>query len=190
MPYGGGGRIPTVYVDGVFVGSLVRDDAYIAIEAEPGEHRVMTADSDGTADSTRYGRNSQSLVIDCPGGQRRFVHHNGRDGAKGGRRFLLEPATVDAMADRKLILTAVTAHDMPDTAPNYAPGVFSRTTTYDVVWEVQLRIKDMGLYDGRIDGGFNAETEAAVREFREQNGLQGDTLLDDHTLTALGIYDD
>jgi peptidoglycan hydrolase-like protein with peptidoglycan-binding domain len=43
------------------------------------------------------------------------------------------------------------------------------------------------LYDGAIDGNLSAETEEAIREFKQQNGLYGDTVLDDDTLAALGV---
>lgn len=189
-PLDGADSFAMVRLDGAFVGYLLGMDAYIHVEAEPGEHRITTIHSGGIPGDTKYGRNSQSLAIECLEGRQHFLHHHGRHNDKGERRFLLERATASGIADRRLILNAVSEPEIPDAIEDPIIAMRLGKETRDVVWAVQLALKDRDLYDGRIDGGFNEETEAAVREFREQNGLQGDTLLDDHTLTALGIYDD
>jgi hypothetical protein len=46
--------------------------------------------------------------------------------------------------------------------------------TYHVehVFEVQYRLRRLDLYDAAPDGRFGPETEAAVRDFQRQNGLQ------------------
>ena len=43
----------------------------------------------------------------------------------------------------------------------------------------QTALKCKGYYSGKIDGDFGQQTYEAVRKFRQDNYLQGDTIVDD-----------
>jgi peptidoglycan hydrolase-like protein with peptidoglycan-binding domain len=45
------------------------------------------------------------------------------------------------------------------------------------VGQIQQRLKDLGLYNGPIDGSYGGGTEAAIKRFQRNSGLQvdGDT---------------
>lgn len=56
------------------------------------------------------------------------------------------------------------------------------------VREMQQRLKDLKYYTGSVDGDFGAGTEAAVREFQQNNGLTVDGKAGKKTLEALYSY--
>ena len=60
----------------------------------------------------------------------------------------------------------------------------------EIIWKMQLRLRMLNYLQGPVTGYLNAETEAAARAFKKDQGLPGDTVLDDNTLTALGVFDD
>ncbi len=184
-----------VSLDDAYVGSLLNDDAYVHLTAAQGEHRITTSHCAGAFSSCgEYGVNSQTLSVDCRGGEQVFLHHNSKHKDRGDRDFVLEQ-TSGSIADRKLALNPVPGESRPaiDPVAHYDTtlhDVIARRDMTDLVWKVQLRLKDLDLYAGRIDGEFNSETRSALNDFREANGLRGGGLLDDNTLTALGVYDD
>lgn len=55
----------------------------------------------------------------------------------------------------------------------------------DEVQRVQQRLKDLGYYDGQVDGQYGAGTAEAVRLFQEQHGLTGDGIVGEGTRAAL-----
>ncbi len=59
----------------------------------------------------------------------------------------------------------------------------------DEVRELQQKLSAKGVNPGPIDGAFGPKTEAAVRRFQEQNGLQVDGIVGPQTFTALGMME-
>ncbi|CCO07959.1 L,D-transpeptidase family protein [Desulforamulus hydrothermalis] len=55
------------------------------------------------------------------------------------------------------------------------------------VYEVQRTLKRLGYYDGKVDGIFGYGMEAAVKKFRQANGLPPDNCVDRHMYQALGL---
>jgi len=55
------------------------------------------------------------------------------------------------------------------------------------VMAVQGRLRDMGYYHGGIDGVWGPDTEQAVAQFQQRNGLQPNAELNPATVTALGL---
>lgn len=55
----------------------------------------------------------------------------------------------------------------------------------DEVQRVQQRLKDLGYYDGQVDGQYGAGTAEAVRLFQEQHGLTGDGIVGEGTRAVL-----
>ena len=55
----------------------------------------------------------------------------------------------------------------------------------DTVKVAQQELKAEGLYNGMIDGRIGPQTQAAVRQFQQQNGLKTTAMLDQDTLQRL-----
>lgn len=55
------------------------------------------------------------------------------------------------------------------------------------VIEVQSKLKELGLYDGGVDGVYDVETAEAVKRFQEYNGLTANGVCGIETLKALGL---
>jgi Putative peptidoglycan binding domain len=55
------------------------------------------------------------------------------------------------------------------------------------IMQVQLRLRDLELYDGTIDGVMNPALVEAVRHFQTLKGMRDSGMLTTGTLTALGI---
>lgn len=58
-------------------------------------------------------------------------------------------------------------------------------STGTAVQNVQRRLKELGYYDGTIDGDFGENTEAAVKAFQKRNGLTADGKVGAMTLAML-----
>lgn len=185
----GGDSVTTLNFDDIYVGTFINDGAYFRIEATPGEHAVTTA----YCSSMEYrcgdfGINSQTLSIECTGGNQYFLHHDVRDKSRGAREFVLKTASPEGIDIRKLALSVLPGDQrLVRSPPDEATEIFARHMMKDLVWDVQLKLKDAGIYSGRIDGEFNEQTKSALRLFREQQGLDTGDLLDDFTLAALGV---
>lgn len=55
------------------------------------------------------------------------------------------------------------------------------------VTNIQTKLKNLGLYTDKIDGIYGKNTQAAVRTFQRQRGLQVDGIAGPQTLKALGL---
>ena len=57
----------------------------------------------------------------------------------------------------------------------------------DEVVQIQQKLKDMGYYQGTVDGMYGYQTMNAVKEFQSDNSLSVDGIAGTQTLQALGI---
>ena len=62
-------------------------------------------------------------------------------------------------------------------------------STGDEVTELQTRLKELGYYNGDVDGQYGNGTKEAVRLFQQQNGLDADGLFGGDTRSALFAED-
>lgn len=53
---------------------------------------------------------------------------------------------------------------------------------------LQRRLKELGLYDGPVDGEFGKVTQRAVKAFEKQNGLKEDGIVAGHLWSKLGTH--
>ena len=60
-------------------------------------------------------------------------------------------------------------------------------STGSQVSEIQSRLKNLGYYNGAVDGIFGTQTRDAVIKFQKKNGLTPDGIVGSKTLAALGI---
>lgn len=77
--------------------------------------------------------------------------------------------------------------DRPAPLPGYAAALSRMGSTGDEVRSIQQELKDRGLYTGKVDGVYGAQTESAVRKFQSQQGLTADGIAGPATLKKLGI---
>jgi hypothetical protein len=180
-----------IWLDEEMLGWLLDDDAFLFAPIRPGTHSLRTTQVATSLDDTAHGRHAQYLAFDCAAGDTVCLHHDSRHPDRKGRRFLLveEACAAKQLAKRRLILRPVAP------AENWQAAVSEQTIQVpglsdDVVWRVQRELRALDLYLGDMDGEMNDETVSAIRAFKQQRGLPGDTLLDDNTLAVLGLYDD
>jgi len=88
------------------------------------------------------------------------------------------------------------AADMNPTAPNIQSNMpatagtpqYSQTAvnpSKDEVRQAQQRLRDLGLYNGAIDGVLGQETKQALEKFQSSNGLSMTATLDQPTMDRL-----
>ena len=53
--------------------------------------------------------------------------------------------------------------------------------------QLQQKLKEKGLYNGRIDGILGPQTKKALQQFQQKQGIQGNGSLDQQTAEALGL---
>ena len=73
----------------------------------------------------------------------------------------------------------------PDPNATATPSVLKNGSAGEEVTRLQQRLKDLGYYDGLVDGQFGNGTRTAVTLFQQQNGLAADGLAGSATLTLL-----
>ncbi len=66
-------------------------------------------------------------------------------------------------------------------------GLSKQGSRGNEVKSIQLSLKNLGLYSGKVDGIFGKATKQAVIDFQRQNGLVADGIAGPKTLQALGI---
>ena len=62
-----------------------------------------------------------------------------------------------------------------------------QTLTKDHLKQVQERLKTEGVYAGPVDGELNAQTEAALRQYQQKQGLPISGAADEATLKELQV---
>jgi hypothetical protein len=183
-------NVIAVWLDGEVLGWFVEDDAFLFMAIEPGRHTLRTMHASSLLDNVVDGRYNQYLEFDCGARDSVYLHHNSRHPDKNGRRFLLveEDDGAAQLAKRHLILRPVT-EPQDWQAASSVPEYTVAQKDDETVWRVQRKLRMLGYFDGALDGELSDETIGAIRSFKRDNKLPGDTLLDDNTLTALGFYD-
>ena len=69
--------------------------------------------------------------------------------------------------------------------PTPTPPSMRLGFTGEAVRTVQRKLKELGYYNGSVDGDFGPETEKAVKEFQKANGLTPDGKVGEQTLKKL-----
>lgn len=64
---------------------------------------------------------------------------------------------------------------------------FTLLSKIEILRLVQSRLRYEGYYTKAIDGKFTDDTQAAIRNWQQEEGLASNGLLDEQTLTALGL---
>ncbi len=73
----------------------------------------------------------------------------------------------------------------PTPSPTATPGLLKKGDNGESVRMLQSRLKELGFYDGVIDGDFGGGTEEAVRLFQRQHGLDVDGIAAQKTFAVL-----
>ncbi len=74
---------------------------------------------------------------------------------------------------------------IPTPAPTETPGLLKKGDDGGSVSLMQERLKELGYYNGSVDGDFGSGTEQAVRLFQSQNGLDADGIAAAKTFAVL-----
>jgi N-acetylmuramoyl-L-alanine amidase len=114
-----------------------------------------------------------------------------QDGIVGSATWtkLLPPAP----GETPVTIATPPAATPPVTTPSPAPSptaplpILRKGATGDSVVLLQNRLRAIGLYSGPIDGGFGAETEAAVKAAQRQAKLEEDGIVGGGTWNAIGV---
>ena len=73
----------------------------------------------------------------------------------------------------------------PANTPAPTPMLLKTGVKGDEVTRLQQRLKELGYYDGEVDGDFGGGTEEAVRLYQRQNGLDVDGIAAEKTFASL-----
>jgi len=84
-----------------------------------------------------------------------------------------------------LLYSAQAQSFVPTPTPSPTPSVLSSGSTGEEVKQMQRRLKDLGFYEGEIDGDFGKGTKNAVILFQKQHDLSADGIVGSQTLTKL-----
>lgn len=72
--------------------------------------------------------------------------------------------------------------------PARAEAVLKQGSSGDYVWDLQYRLKTIGLFDRELTGYFGTHTRQAVVKFQKKYGLQADGIVGSATWKALRKY--
>jgi peptidoglycan hydrolase-like protein with peptidoglycan-binding domain len=85
--------------------------------------------------------------------------------------------------DPAKLLAAATA---PAPAP-LPPPVASTTLSIAAVRALQSRLRQLGYYDGALDGEWGPEAEGALTRFQQASGIEASGRINPQTVTAMGL---
>ena len=74
---------------------------------------------------------------------------------------------------------------VPTPAPSPTPGLLKKGSNGDAVRAMQEKLKELGFYNGTVDGDFGGGTEEALRLFQRQHGLDADGVAAQKTFAIL-----
>src|SRR3954451_19113281 len=115
---------------------------------------------------------------------------SGRTGGPSGRspchRNSVRPMRFTHVLAGSLVLTALSA--LPATAqPAGASLAYVQPLPGPAVQSVQERLRQAGIYAGRIDGVWGADSQAALERFQQAHQLQVTGQLNQATVATLGL---
>jgi len=85
-------------------------------------------------------------------------------------------------------LFALIAGTAAAAVPANAEAVLKQGSSGDYVWDLQYRLKTIGLFDRELTGYFGAHTRQAVVKFQQKYGLKADGVVGPATWKALRKY--
>jgi peptidoglycan hydrolase-like protein with peptidoglycan-binding domain len=86
--------------------------------------------------------------------------------------------TTDTTTPNAEVTTQPTLTATPEASPEAKDKIILRPGNYgDEVKELQTKLKQLGFYDGVIDGGYGGGTRTAVAKFQSANGLGADGIV-------------
>ncbi len=99
-------------------------------------------------------------------------------------------APITLTPDPALVTPSPAPTATPDAAPDTpavtaTPGNLGYGSKGDAVAQLQTRLKELGYYNGAIDGDFGSGTQRAVEIFQKQNGLDADGIVGQKTMAVL-----
>lgn len=98
-----------------------------------------------------------------------------------------QPAASKPAASRPAADHNLKVHTQGHTSLHVSGRAAVTTPSQERVMVMQRELAERGLYDGKIDGIAGPETQSALREFQNRNGLQPTGELNASTADALGM---
>lgn len=134
-------------------------------------------------DSAQQPTEAQSPLVAYP-----VLHQEVAPAAMRESRALNLPRTSTSVALTSRVLIAAHSKATRPHEPHPARPVLTKTERVRLqVMQIQLRLADLALYDGPIDGVMGPETATGVRHFQTLKGLHDTGTLAPGTLSALGV---
>ncbi|MBR6187171.1 MAG: D-alanyl-D-alanine carboxypeptidase family protein [Clostridia bacterium] len=97
----------------------------------------------------------------------------------------VRPISVTPDPNRATPAPTNTPAPTPSPVPTATPSVLSVGSQGQMVKDLQTRLKELGYYEGNIDGDYGSGTKAAVEAFQQVNGLDADGIAGQKTLSVL-----
>jgi peptidoglycan hydrolase-like protein with peptidoglycan-binding domain len=89
--------------------------------------------------------------------------------------------------DPAALLGTTSAAAPAPAAPPLPPPVASTTLSIAAVRNLQARLRQLGYYDGAIDGQWGPAAEGALTRFQQASGIQASGRINPQTVTAMGL---
>ena len=87
-----------------------------------------------------------------------------------------------------LVLCAFVVGAASASAPAHAEAVLKQGSSGDYVWDLQYRLRTLGLFQQEMTGYFGSHTRQAVVKFQQKYGLQADGVVGAKTWKSLRKY--
>lgn len=88
-------------------------------------------------------------------------------------------------------LAAGAAYAEQDTQSQSDPGMShsqgGSAISKDIIKQVQQKLNQQGFDAGKVDGNWGMQTQQALKNFQQKQGLQASGKLDQQTMSALGV---
>jgi peptidoglycan hydrolase-like protein with peptidoglycan-binding domain len=101
--------------------------------------------------------------------------------ARGARRAMACAAALPAL------MLAAWLGAGPAAAQSAPPLTYAQPLAPAATARVQERLRDLGAYQGRVDGIWGPESQQALERFQQGRGLQANGQINPATLSALGL---
>ncbi len=115
--------------------------------------------------------------------------------ASCGHKAKQESSLVQEIAYENESMNNAEVNNLTPQAPSDITASTMGATTQDLAVksnptskEIQLALKNAGIYQGKIDGSIGPKSKQAIREFQTQNGLKADGKVGPKTWVKLGPY--
>jgi N-acetylmuramoyl-L-alanine amidase len=113
------------------------------------------------------------------------ISADGITGSSTWQKLLPAPSDVTAIAEAPRVPEPVASAATASAAAPLGPPILRAEAAGAAVSQLQRELQELGYYDGPIDGGFGAQTQASVEKFQSDQQLFVDGVVGPSTWDAL-----